>query len=261
MDLFISWSGDASKRVAELLKDWLPTVIQSSRPWISSRDIESGQRWFQQISRATTSSTFGIFCLTPENIDSKWIHYEAGALSRVSDETRIVGLLLQGLGASQISGPLSHYQHLMPDKSGLRKLVTDINNSQTGEKLDIKILSRVFERAWPEFESSYHVIIQSSQVLNPKPERPIREILDELLRISRDMRWESRRTPTHVERILGLVDAQYRQLTMDMGNNKKGLPPAPKAPPIPGVRVTAHADGRLEREEIRPIDSKTGIFD
>ncbi|MBE0393338.1 hypothetical protein BJQ96_03202 [Flavobacterium sp. PL0002] len=36
MKIFLSWSGNKSKLIAESLKDWLEQVIQSTEPWIST---------------------------------------------------------------------------------------------------------------------------------------------------------------------------------------------------------------------------------
>jgi hypothetical protein len=45
MEIFISWSGDLSKKIAEQLKIFLPSVIQSLKPFYSSEDISKGKRW------------------------------------------------------------------------------------------------------------------------------------------------------------------------------------------------------------------------
>lgn len=50
MDIFISWSGERSKALAEALRSWLPKVIQNLNPWISVSDIEKGARWLIDIS-------------------------------------------------------------------------------------------------------------------------------------------------------------------------------------------------------------------
>lgn len=42
MKLFISWSGEKSKDVANLLHKWISSVIQAIHPWISTQDIETG---------------------------------------------------------------------------------------------------------------------------------------------------------------------------------------------------------------------------
>ncbi len=39
MDVFISWSGELSKKIAEAIRDWIPCVIQAVKPYYSPDDI------------------------------------------------------------------------------------------------------------------------------------------------------------------------------------------------------------------------------
>ena len=49
MKVFISWSGDQLKKMAEALRSWLKYVIQSADPFVSSLDIAKGDLGFQVI--------------------------------------------------------------------------------------------------------------------------------------------------------------------------------------------------------------------
>ncbi|HHM2111315.1 TPA: toll-Interleukin receptor, partial [Klebsiella pneumoniae] len=60
MKVFISWSGQRSKAVAELFNDWLKCVIQASQPWISTRDIDRGAIWFSEINDKLKDVSVGI---------------------------------------------------------------------------------------------------------------------------------------------------------------------------------------------------------
>lgn len=188
------------------------------------------------------------------------MHYEAGALSKSSDDGRIAGLLLQGLSPTQVPPPLGHFQHVEATKEGLEKLLRNMNEFAEEGKLSEEVLSTSFNRAWPEFESAYKSILAQAPILAPMPKRPLPDMVEELLQIARAMQWETRKMPAHVERTLGYVEAHYRQLEKDMTRGGEGLPPAPKRPPIPGVSVTAYSDGRVERKEV-PSNRKKDVFD
>jgi len=75
-------------------------VIQSVKPFLSSNDIRSGQRWFSEIGKELQNTKFGILCLTPSNKEAPWILFEAGAISKIVDESRVVPLLIGAVGLS-----------------------------------------------------------------------------------------------------------------------------------------------------------------
>ncbi len=81
MKVFISWSGDESRQIAEALRDWLATLSESVEPYMSARDNEAGVRWNSVISGELERSDFGILCVTPTNLQAPWLLFEAGALS------------------------------------------------------------------------------------------------------------------------------------------------------------------------------------
>jgi len=82
MKVFITFSGERSRSVASALHRWIPRVLQSVAPWLSEEDIQKGKRWRPEVAKALSETHFGILCLTPDNLLSPWIHFEAGALAK-----------------------------------------------------------------------------------------------------------------------------------------------------------------------------------
>ena len=99
MKIFLSWSGPQSRAIAEALNDWLRRVIQAVKPFYSP-DIEKGAKWSNEIDAALEGTSFGIICLTPDNLNSPWIHFEAGALSKTPGA--LIWTFLCGLTAADV---------------------------------------------------------------------------------------------------------------------------------------------------------------
>ena len=83
MKIVISWSGERSKAIAEIFRLWLPCCLQYIEPWMSDSDIPKGKRWALELAGQLAGANFGLVCLTPENLYSPWVNFEAGALSKL----------------------------------------------------------------------------------------------------------------------------------------------------------------------------------
>jgi hypothetical protein len=57
MQVFISWHGDVSRKVAEALREWLPQVIQGLDVFMSKKDIQKDEVWSDELSARLDSST------------------------------------------------------------------------------------------------------------------------------------------------------------------------------------------------------------
>ena len=153
MKVFISWSGDISHQVANVLRDWLPSVIQSLKPYVSSEDIAKGTRWSTDISKELENSSFGILCVTKDNRYAPWLNFEAGALSRSVEESRVSPFLF-GVDLSEIKdSPLLQFQATTFDKADVRKLVHSLNDAGDTLLLDKGRLDGAFDRWWPDLET------------------------------------------------------------------------------------------------------------
>ena len=133
MKVFISWSGERSKLLAEALRDMLPHLINAVEPWLSASAIEAGSRWGSDIARKLAATSFGILCLTPENLNEPWILFEAGAISKAVEKSRVVPYLLD-LKSSDIEDPLGQFQHIEADKDGTWSLVEALHKEVTHAK-------------------------------------------------------------------------------------------------------------------------------
>ena len=70
MLVFISWSGQRSKIVAEALENWLAQVIQAVEPWVSQDINKGGLRWSAEVADRLERSKVGIICLTKSNLNA-----------------------------------------------------------------------------------------------------------------------------------------------------------------------------------------------
>jgi hypothetical protein len=183
-NVFISWSGDRSKLIAEAFREWLPMVIQSAKPWMSSANIDKGSRGLLEMAKALDGIKVGISCLTPENLTAPWILFEAGSLAKtIDDSTRLCTYLLGGLTNENIEPPLGQFQHTSPNKEDTRSLVRTINKA-VGEDdpLPEKTLDAIFDRCWPVLEEKLQSFPQTQ---NAVTKRPVEDMLAEILEFTR----------------------------------------------------------------------------
>jgi hypothetical protein len=160
MQIFISWSGDKSHTIAIILKKYLKIMIQSLLPYLSSEDIKKGKRWYIELSKILSEAKFGIICLTKDNINSEWILFESGAISKSLDDSRVFTLLFENLSPSDIKGPLAHFQHTNFNKDDFEKLMIELNNLLEDKKIDTETLKTTFSTFWPKLEDEIKQAIE-----------------------------------------------------------------------------------------------------
>jgi len=182
MNIFISWSGEKSKYFAEILRDWLPNVIQSLKPWISSSDIDKGVRWQLEVAQQLESTRFGIICLTPENMVSPWILFEAGALSKFLDSSYVCPILIE-LKQADIVGPLTQFQFTNLEQQDILSLLKSINKLLNQFSLTEEQLKESFQKWWPDLENKINSL--SDFKMKSVQSRGDRELLEEILILAR----------------------------------------------------------------------------
>jgi len=198
MKVFMSWSGNRSREVANLLDYWVKCVVQASRPWVSTSGIDSGSIWFNQISSELQDTTFGIICLTKENKEAPWILFEAGALAKGLASSRVCTFLID-LETKDIRDPLAQFNHTLPNFDSMWKLVSTLNGSlPEASRLEVTILKGVFETYWPQFKEKFESILKDypeTTVVEPRKQEDIlTDILESTRGLERRMRLLEDRT-------------------------------------------------------------------
>lgn len=191
MKVFISWSGDKSRSLANVFYKWLPATIQAVKPYFSPDDIDKGARWASEIAQELETANIGLICLTRDNLEAPWLMFEAGALSKSIGKSWVVPLLFE-IEPTDIKGPLSSFQASKFTKEEIHRLLEMINTQLNENALDGKVLDDVFEKWWPELEEK--VINVLKHHVNKKSDDEIRsdrELLEEVLKHTRTIRLET----------------------------------------------------------------------
>ena len=158
MKVFISWSGNKSKAVAKVFGSWIRRIISPAETW-TSMDIEKGSPWMEQLREGLEQTMVGIICLDKSNLSSRWINYEAGALSNANNA--YVCTFLLDIGPEDVKLPLGQFQHCSFTKDDIKLLLHSINKKviEQGEKGPLeKDLDYNFERDWPDIEKELNKI-------------------------------------------------------------------------------------------------------
>lgn len=184
MKVFISWSGTKSQEVAKVLKQWIPCVIQSVEPYFSSADIDKGARWSTDIAKELQDASFGILCVTKDNLSSSWLNFEAGALSKSIEQSKVCPFLVDLKPSDIQNSPILQFQMASATKDDVFKLFKSINSNLGDSKLNEDVLGTTFDTFWPKIEEALKGVSSVTETSVPAKkgskdaQAPIEEILE-----------------------------------------------------------------------------------
>ncbi len=116
--------------------------------------------------------------MTAENQLAPWLNFEAGALAKAVDESRVVPLAID-LKPSDVKLPLGQFQAQPATADGARAIVLSMNSA-----LDAPLVGARLEKAlgkwWPDLEMELGRI-ERDAAPRAATERPDRELLEEIL--------------------------------------------------------------------------------
>lgn len=189
MKVFISHSGKVSHEIACIFRDWLPSVIQSIKPYVSSEDIDKGRRWSIDIAGELKDSNYGVCIVTKENVHAPWLNFEAGALSKIVNKANVSPFLFDIKGSEIPNNhPLTQFQFTIFEKKDIRKLIHSINNQLDEEnKLNDSRINKSFERWWSDLETKLTELKKRNANYIGKIEKDEQpNILEEILELVRN---------------------------------------------------------------------------
>jgi hypothetical protein len=170
MKIFISWSDKTSERVAVALGEWLPYVLQAIEPFISSGNIDKGERWGDELHNQLKQTSYEIICLTRHNIKAAWMNFEAGALSNAIQRSRVSPFLFH-VESDRVTGPLQQFQNTYygnddtSNQNDVLKLVLSLNDSlQEAQRVPPERLRRQFHKWWDDLRQSLRKIWEDAEV-------------------------------------------------------------------------------------------------
>ncbi|MEL6440267.1 MAG: toll/interleukin-1 receptor domain-containing protein [Cyanobacteria bacterium J06621_8] len=181
MKIYISWSGERSKSVARILRQFISTAFQNVEIFFSVDDIVMGENWIEEASRRLTESDVGILCITSDNIDNPWISFEAGALY---SRGKVLIPVLLDLSSADLYTPLANFQSISLTRSGVQSILELLNN-QLENPQNPEYINKVFNKLWSAIEQEIDLILPAVVEYNTESSQPElrseRELLYELL--------------------------------------------------------------------------------
>ena len=163
MKIFISWSKQTSHQIAMALRNFLNEFFKSRKLdiYLSSKEIDPGENWFDNIKAAISYSNLCIIVLTDENEFSRWIYFESGAIAFNTKSSNIIPFLATGRNIDENS-PLKHYQCVRNDKDAIANLLRTIKRVGQLTAIRNDNFQEVFDKLYPKFAENVDKIIDAS---------------------------------------------------------------------------------------------------
>ncbi|MEN9565116.1 MAG: hypothetical protein RLZZ69_312, partial [Cyanobacteriota bacterium] len=177
VNLFLSWSGDSSRLIAEILKEWLFTVSSELDIFFTPDGIEAGRRWSSELAQKLQDCEIGIFVYTRQNLDSLWMAFEAGALSKSIETGRVIPLIF-GEPELKLKQPLAQFQAKRFSEKGILETLEAVNNCLSNKKTKEEIKA-FLGFTWSTLDTKVTQVLEKELNSDKEPgDRDVSEILN-----------------------------------------------------------------------------------
>lgn len=206
--VFISWSGDRSREIGLVWKSLIEDTFDSVNAFVSHRDITPGERGLTVIKAQLDETSVGIPIVTRDNVDSQWINFESGALSKEVPDApvRVMPCLVDYNDPSELTGPLTQFQAKLLNQDGVEAILSTIAQANS---IEWQRKKAGFEARWPQFDEQFAKHREPSKDEKNSGERTQKDMLAEIVNNTRELRKDlaSKRYPS---RMFDEIDAKNR---------------------------------------------------
>lgn len=213
MKVFLSWSKDRSKQIAQALADWLPLVVPGVHPFMSEQSLRAGVFHHEALRQEIQDAAYCIVCVTPENIREPWLNYEAGAIAERLNGRTCPYLFEEAKFNDLAPTPLSRLQGRKVNRDDTLSLVQEVASGLPVE-YQPKRLDRVFGAFWQELEEKLKGIPKATEA--PEPALKVdREA--EVFQMIQGMRDQQTAMAKLLDRLL-MAESNRRHASLNRGN-------------------------------------------
>ncbi|OII10511.1 hypothetical protein BIU97_10310 [Curtobacterium sp. MCBA15_009] len=153
MKIFISWSGEPERAVAEALKAALPTLCAVEVDvFVSSKSIAKGADGIEVINAELRSAAYGVVLISKSNQEAPWLNYEGGWLASLGCP---VSTVLLDLRISDITTPLAPRQATnFEDENDMADLLKQVATA-ANKNLPDQAFEALLAVVWPSIRDSW----------------------------------------------------------------------------------------------------------
>jgi len=185
-DIFLSWSGEAARQIAPLLKTFFKFVLGVDS-FFSESDIPGGEFWNDQVRTRLQEAKIGVIVLTPSNLYEPWLAFEAGAIAFRDNNHRCCPLLFGDVSLDRLPSPFQALKDRPFEHNHIRMLVEEIGKALS-LSVDAATIGDRFETKWRRLQKDVDKVLHAPAV----PARILRRqdvpLIPPTLQILRD-RW------------------------------------------------------------------------
>jgi TIR domain len=231
--VFLSWSGEPSRLLANALADGMRLVSDRVEPWLSE-GLDPGVEWAKELVPHIRKARLAVLCLTHYNLGASWIAFETGAFYSSRLRGGVIPFLLD-FPPGDLPFPLGLFQSLPADWKGSKALFTRV-----GQLVDIDpgtVETLFATKIWPQLGDQLTTI----RNLKPQPDTKATPKLANLANaffLGHDLRWtlDALSSGATVEDVKhGLVQTLHQATDLGLGQHDHILVLKQKATEVLGL--------------------------